>query len=78
MRDRIFEGKTIAATGKMKNYTRSEIKNKINSLGATARNTVSRKTDFLIVGDKAGSKLERAKKYGVTILSEQEFEHLTA
>ncbi len=74
----IFEGKRIVATGKLQNYTRSEIKKKITSLGAKARSAVSSKTDYLIVGENAGHKLEKAKKYGVTILDEQEFERMVA
>lgn len=74
----VFEGKTMVATGKLQNYTRDEINMKIVSLGAKAASSVSRKTDYLIVGEKAGSKLTKAQQFGVKILSEQEFEDMIA
>lgn len=74
----IFAGKTIVATGKLQNYTRDEIQMKITSLGAKAASSVSKKTDYLIVGEKAGSKLAKAQQLGVTILTEQEFEEMLA
>ena len=74
----VFTGKTVVATGKLQNYTRNEINAKITSLGAKAGSSVTGKTDFLIVGEKAGSKLEKARKLGVTILSERAFEEMIA
>lgn len=74
----IFTGKTIVATGKLQNYTRDEIQMKILSLGAKAASSVSKKTDYLIVGEKAGSKLAKAQQLGVQILTEQEFEEMLA
>lgn len=74
----IFAGKTIVATGKLQNYTRDEIQMKIMSLGAKAASSVSKKTDYLIVGEKAGSKLAKAQQLGVRILTEQEFEEMLA
>ena len=74
----IFTGKTIVATGKLVNYTRDEIKMKILSLGAKAGSSVTGKTDYLIVGEKAGSKLAKAQELGVKILTEQEFEEMIA
>lgn len=74
----IFAGKTIVATGKLQNYTRDEIQMKITSLGAKAASSVSKKTDYLIVGEKAGSKLAKAQQLGVAILTEQEFEEMLA
>ncbi len=72
----IFAGKTIVATGKLQNYTRDEIQVKITSLGAKAASSVSKKTDYLIAGEKAGSKLTKAQQLGVRILTEQEFEEM--
>ena len=74
----VFTGKTIVATGKLINYTREEIQAKIISIGAKAGSSVSKNTDYLIVGDKAGSKLEKAKKLGVKTLTEDEFERMLA
>ena len=68
-----FTGCTIAATGKLENFTRDDINSRIISLGATASNSVTRKTDYLICGDKPGSKLVRARELGITVLTEQEF-----
>ena len=66
-----FTGKTVVLTGTMKK-PREEIKELLESLGAHVTNSVSKKTDFLIVGENPGSKLEKAKKLGVTILPEEE------
>ena len=74
----VFTGKTIVATGKLENYTRDEIQAKIISIGAKPGSSVSKKTDYLIVGEKAGSKLAKAKELGVTTLTEQEFERMLA
>ena len=66
-----FAGKTVVLTGTMKK-PREEIKELLESLGAHVTNSVSKKTDYLIVGEDPGSKLEKAKKLGVTILPEEE------
>ena len=66
-------GKNVVATGSLEHYTRDEIKARIESLGGRAAGSVSKKTDFLIAGAKAGSKLEKAKSLGVEVLTEEEF-----
>ena len=53
--------------------TREEASNHAKSRGAKIGSSISSKTDYLVAGDKAGSKLQKAEKLGVTILSEQEF-----
>ena len=68
-----FSGCTVVATGKMMNFTRGSINSKIASLGATAESSVTRKTNYLICGEKPGSKLAKAKKLGIPVLTEQEF-----
>jgi len=68
-----FAGCTIVATGKLVHFTRSSINAKIEALGATAGNAVTKDTNYLICGEKAGSKLDKARSLGVTVLSEQEF-----
>lgn len=73
-----FFGKTIVATGKLMNYTRSEIQDKILSLGAKPGSSVTKNTDYLIVGEKAGSKLAKAQQLGVKTLTEDEFEAMLA
>ncbi len=68
-----FVGCTIVATGKLEHFTRDGINSKIISLGATAGSSVTKKTDYLICGEKAGSKLAKAKELGITVLTEQQF-----
>lgn len=68
-----FIGKTIVVTGKVEPYTRAQVHTLIESLGAKPGSSVSGKTDYLICGDKAGSKLEIARSLGVTVLSPAEF-----
>lgn len=68
-----FTGCTIVATGKLENFTRGGINNRIISLGATAGSSVTRKTDYVICGEKSGSKLTKARELGITVLTEQEF-----
>ena len=68
-----FMNKTIVATGKLEHFTRNEINNRILSLGGNQGSSVTKKTDFLICGEKAGSKLTKAQSLGVRILSESEF-----
>lgn len=70
----LFYGKTIAVTGKLENYTRTSIQSRLLELGAYPTSTVSQKTDYLLVGVKSGSKLDKAKALGIPLLSEQEFE----
>lgn len=69
-----FVGKTFVATGKLQNYTRDGIQMKLLSLGANPASSVTKKTDYLIVGEKAGSKLTKAQQLGIRTLTEEEFE----
>ena len=73
-----FNGKTVVATGKLMNYTRDGIQNKLLSLGANPASSVTKNTDYLIVGEKAGSKLAKAQQLGVKTLTEEEFEAMIA
>ncbi len=66
-------GLTFVITGALSSMTREEAKNFIESLGGHVSNSVSRKTDYLIVGENPGSKLQKAQALGVPTLSEQEF-----
>lgn len=70
--------KTVVATGKLQNYTRDGIQNKLLELGAIPASSVTKKTDYLIVGEKAGSKLTKAQQLGIRTLTEEEFEELIA
>ncbi len=71
-----LSGKSIVVTGTLKHYKRDEIKKLIQQLGGRASSSISKNTDFLVAGEKAGSKLDKAKKLGVEILSEEEFQKL--
>lgn len=71
--DNPFVGRTIVVTGKVEPYTREGMNELIASLGAYAASSVSRKTDYLVCGEKAGSKLAKARELGLTILKPAEF-----
>lgn len=73
VQDNPFVGKTIVVTGKVEPYTRDGINDLIESLGAHAGSSVSKKTDYLVCGENAGSKLSKARDLGVTVLSPAEF-----
>lgn len=72
-KNQILKGKTFVLTGSLEGLTRAEAKAKIRKLGGDVASSVSKKTDFVVAGKKAGSKLAAAKKYGVEILDEEEF-----
>ena len=72
--DNPIKGKNFLATGKLKKYKRNDIKDIILSKGGNYLSAVSKNLDFLIAGEKAGSKLEKAEKLGVRVLTEEEFE----
>jgi len=71
--DSPFVGRTIVVTGKLELFTRNTINARIETLGAKAGSAVSKNTDYLVYGENAGSKLDKARKLGVTLLTEQEF-----
>ena len=72
--DNPIKGKNFLATGKLQKYKRNDIKDIILSKGGNYLSAVSKNLDFLIAGEKAGSKLEKAEKLGVRVLTEEEFE----
>ena len=73
---RAFEGKTFVVTGTLETYTRDGIHERIKQLGGRAGSSVSAKTDYLVAGEKAGSKLTKAQQLGVAVLSEDAFDEL--
>lgn len=68
-----FMNKTVVVTGSLKGYGRIEIKEKLESLGAKVSSSVSKKTDYVLVGEDPGSKYDKALELGVKILNEEEF-----
>ncbi|WP_417377666.1 NAD-dependent DNA ligase LigA [Gimesia sp.] len=69
----ILDGKTLVVTGTLTQFTRDEAKELIRKHGGKASGSVSSKTDYLVAGEKAGSKLAKAEELNVTVLSETEF-----
>ncbi len=69
----IFNGKTVVLTGTLSMYSRNEATALLENLGAHVASSVSKKTDYVIYGEEAGSKLTKAKELGVNTLSEEEF-----
>ncbi len=72
--DERFMGKTFVLTGSLENFTREEASEIIEKFGGKTSGSVSQKTDYVLAGEEAGSKLRKAQELGVTILSEQEFQ----
>jgi DNA ligase (NAD+) len=68
-----FTGKTVVVTGTLSKFSRDEAKDALRKAGAHVTESVSKKTDYLIVGEDAGSKLDKAQKLGVKTLDETEF-----
>ena len=73
---RALEGKTLVVTGTLQKYSRDEIEELITRHGGHAASSVSKNTDYLVAGEKAGSKLDKARSLGVKVISEEEFERL--
>ena len=71
-----LKGKRFVVTGRLTNYSRSEIQNKIKELGGTVSGSLSKRTDYLVAGEGGGSKLADAERLEVSILSEEDFERL--
>lgn len=72
--EKTLKDKTIVITGELKNYTRNEIKEEIELLGGSATSSISKNTDYLIVGNDPGKKLDEAQKQGnVKIIDEEEY-----
>lgn len=75
-KSQIFAGKSIVVTGSLEHWDRREIESLIEDYGGKAAGSVSKKTAFVVAGEKAGSKLTKAQDLGVPVLTEEEFEQL--
>jgi DNA ligase (NAD+) len=73
---RTLEGLTIVATGSLEDFTRDSVKEAIVSRGGKASGSVSKKTDYVVVGENAGTKADKAEQLGVTTLDEAQFKKL--
>lgn len=71
--DSRFEGRTFVLTGTLEHYSRDQASEIIEKLGGKTSSSVSKKTDYVLAGEEAGSKLKKAQELGVAIISEEEF-----
>ncbi len=74
--DNRFEGKTFVLTGTLTDFTRKEAEDLIEKHGGKISGSVSKKTDYVLAGEEAGSKLTKARDLGINIISEEEFKNL--
>ena len=74
--DNIFAGKTVVLTGKLVELTRNEAKDYLEKYGAKVTGSVTSKTDLVIAGEKAGSKLAKAEQLGIKVINEEEFANM--
>ena len=74
--DERFYGKVFVLTGSLEKYTRDEASEIIENFGGKTSSSVSKKTDFVLAGEDAGSKLRKANELGVKVITEQEFEEM--
>jgi DNA ligase (NAD+) len=72
-----LDGKIFVVTGALERFSRTEIKEVIESLGGKTSSSVSKNTDFVLVGETPGSKFDKARELGIKILNEEEFIKMT-
>ncbi len=75
-KESLFSGKTFVLTGTLKNYSREEAQKIIEDKGGKTSSSVSSKTDYVLYGEAAGSKLDKAKELNITLLTEEEFREM--
>ena len=74
----VLAGRTLVVTGTLPGMNRAEAEEAIRAAGGKAAGSVSRKTDYLVAGENAGSKLQKAQELGVPVLDEEAFRQLLA
>jgi DNA ligase (NAD+) len=74
--DERFAGKQFVLTGTLSSFTRDEARAMIESRGGRVNSSVSKKTDYLVAGEAAGSKLDKAQSLGVTVIDEDAFKEM--
>lgn len=72
----VLAGKTFVITGTLPSMSRDEAKSLIEANGGTVTGSVSKKTDFLLAGEKAGSKLSKANELGITVIAENDLKNM--
>ena len=72
----VFKNMTFVLTGTLPTMTRNEASAIIESFGGKTSSSVSKKTDFVLAGEEAGSKLDKANKLGVAVITEEEFKEM--
>jgi len=72
VKESLLSNKTVVVTGSLENYSRSEIKEKLEAIGANISSSVSKKTDYVLVGKDPGSKYDKALELNIKILTEEE------
>ena len=75
-KDGVFNGKVFVLTGTLPTLTRSEASKIIADNGGKVSSSVSKKTDFVLAGEEAGSKLDKANQLGITVIAEEEFRNM--
>ena len=73
MKNQKFNGKTFVLTGELESMARDAAKSKIRELGGDVSSSVSKNTDFVVIGKNPGSKYDKARELGVKIIEEEEF-----
>jgi len=71
-----LSGKTVVFTGELSQFSRSQAQDIVRQMGGNAASSVSKETDFVITGENAGSKLDKAKKLGINIIDEDKFKEM--
>ena len=74
--DNRFDGKIFVLTGALEKFSREEASEVIEKFGGKTSSSVSKKTDYVLAGEEAGSKLKKAQDLGITIINEQQFKEM--